>query len=183
MKIKATISIIALLLFGCASNLPYIDMNDALDLEYGMDQVQVENILGPPIKISGNSNEELWQYDFRIMENERLEWMAPLKGDSPQKATKVSEFYCTFTNDELIEWGSCIGNGCADPVNISGGPGFFGNMFGSIMKYKYPILGLIIIGSIISGMEDEDEGYCMGYAGTYKTQYDCENNGQLWIFN
>ena len=52
--------IIALLLFGCASNLPYIDMDDALELKYGMDQVQVENILGPPVKISGNSQEELW---------------------------------------------------------------------------------------------------------------------------
>ncbi len=181
MRIKLTISIITLFLFSCASNLPYIDMDDALELKYGMDQVQVENILGPPVKISGNSQEELWKYDFRIMENQRLEWVSPIKESSSQKPTKVSEFYCTFKNDQLTEWGSCIGNGCADHQNIGGVSGFFSNIIGSVMKYKYPILGLIIIGSIISGMDSEDEGYCMNYAGTYKTQYDCENAGQFWI--
>ena len=148
---RLIISTITLLLLGCASNLPYADINDVLELQYGMDKTAVENILGPPIKLSGNINEELWLYDYRTLENKRLAWVDPVKGDNPQKINGSSEFYCTFSNNVLTEWGSCIGQ-CSDnsALNSSGG-----GILGTINKYKYPLLGLAALGVILPMLTSE----------------------------
>ena len=150
---KFIISIMALLLVGC-SNLPYVDIDDAIKLEYGMDKTSVENILGYPIKISGDFSEEIWLYDYRTLENIRLQWMSPVKGNNPSEVTGSSEFYCTFNGGQLIKWGSCVGQ-CSSSGD-SGGAAQAG-FFGKIMKYKWPILAtVLIIGSIISDEEEDD---------------------------
>ena len=107
---RVIISIITLLLVGCASNLPYADIDDAMELQYGMNKTKVENILGPPVKLKGTGTEEIWLYDYRLLENSRFEWMSPVKGDNPTKINGPSEFYCTFNNNQLTKWGSCVGH-------------------------------------------------------------------------
>jgi len=141
---RVIISIITLLLVGCASNLPYADIDDAMELQYGMNKTKVENILGPPVKLKGTGTEEIWLYDYRLLENSRFEWMSPVKGDNPTKINGPSEFYCTFNNNQLTKWGSCVGQ-CSEGLAGANKAGFLSK----IMKYKYPILGVIILGGIL----------------------------------
>ena len=165
---KFIISIMALLLVGCSSNLPYVDIDDAMELQYGMQKTSVENILGPPIKISGDLSEEIWLYDYRTLENIRLQWMSPVKGNNPSKVTGNSEFYCTFNGNQLTKWGSCVGQ-CSD--SGSGGSNSQSGFFGKIMKYKWPILAAVVIGGIISATSEEEcePGY-----------YDCGDGECCW---
>ena len=160
-NMKYIISIITLLLVGCASNLPFADINDVLQLEAGMSKSNVENILGPPIKLSGNDSKEIWLYDYRTLENKRLDWAAPVKGNSPSKINGASEFYCTFNNNQLIEWGSCIddcfGNGGGINTNKANEAG----LISKIMDKKYYIgaglaAGYFVYKTFIYECEDED---------------------------
>ena len=142
---------ITLLLFSCTANLPYTDISDAMELKYGMSKTKVENILGPPVKLSGEGTKETWLYDYRTLENKRLDWQDPVKGNSPRKVRGASEFYCVFDNNQLTDWGSCIGQ-CDESGNTNQA-GFFSK----IMKYKWPIIALVVIAAASSGSSDDDD--------------------------
>ena len=183
MKMRITISLITLLLFGCASNLPYTDIDDVMRLDYGMSQSKVEYILGPPVKVRGTITEEIWLFDYRTLENTRFEWIPPIKGDSPTVVKGASEFYCVFEDGRLIEYGSCI-TGCDDKIASmrSKKPG----LLSKISKYKYPILGGVVLFGIISAIssnsseDSDDDGYCTNMS--YTNQNDCEMYGYNWYY-
>ena len=149
---RVIISIITLLLAGCASNLPYADIDDAMELQYGMNKTKVENILGPPVKLKGTGTEEIWLYDYRLLENSRFEWMSPVKGDNPTKINGPSEFYCTFNNNQLTKWGSCIGE-CNEESSHNS---FQSGVLSKIWEYKYPILGIAALAIIIPMLTAEE---------------------------
>ena len=186
MKMRITISLITLLLFSCASNLPYADIDDVMRLDYGMSQSKVEYILGPPVKMRGTVTEEIWLFDYRTLENKRFEWIPPIKGDAPtmgQEVKGASEFYCVFEDGRLIEFGSCI-SGCDDKIASMRAkkPG----LLSKISKYKYPILGgAILFGliSAISNSEDDDDDDCECSNGYSSNETDCNNNYGTWNCN
>ena len=142
---------ITLLLFSCTANLPYADISDVMEIKYGMSKTKVENILGPPVKLSGDGTEEIWLYDYRTLENKRLEWVSPVKGNSPTKVKSASDFYCTFNDNQLTDWGSCIGD-CSGSVKTNKA-GFFSK----VMRYKWPIIALVVIAAASSGSSDDDD--------------------------
>jgi len=109
---KILLSFISIIfLTGCATNLPYVDTFDVKELESGMSQTDVKNILGKPIKIHSKETGTIWEYKFRTLSNTRMKWEPPRKGDNPTVIGDESELYCTFKGGRLVEWGSCI-DGC-----------------------------------------------------------------------
>ena len=108
MKIVLTI-ISIILMFSCSSNLPYADIYDVKKLNSGMDVSEVQNILGKPIQISRSKEKLVYKYDYRTLENSRLLWQKPVKGFKPERIGEKSTFFCKFSNNSLIEWGSCLG--------------------------------------------------------------------------
>ena len=105
------LSISILFLLNCASNLPYVDTFDVQKIENGMSMNEVQNILGKPIKIKGSDSEMVWEYKFRTLNNSRMSWQTPVKGNQPSIIGNESELYCIFTNGKLTKWGSCL-EGC-----------------------------------------------------------------------
>ena len=153
---KYTSLLIIIVFIGCSSNLPYIDVDDVIQLDYGMSTTEVKNLLGKPIKISGNQDEELWLYEYRVLENSRFEWQSPVKGDNPILIGGTSPFYCKFNNNKLIEIESCF-EGCTEQ-SISNNASF-------ISKYKWPIMigaGLAILMPIILNEFEDDDDYYEG---------------------
>ena len=109
---KILLSLVSIIfLVGCATNLPYVDTFQVKELEGGMSERDVQNILGKPIKIHVKEETAIWEYKFRTLSNGRMTWDAPKKGNQPSIVGSESELYCTFKNDRLIEWGSCL-DGC-----------------------------------------------------------------------
>ena len=165
---KLTLLLSLFFFFGCTTNLPYVDINDVSSLEPGMNRETVEKFLGNPIKISANANEEVWLYEYRELENSRLEYSSPVKGRNPQIVGSPTEFYCVFNDDRLTKWGSCF-DGCGAALNEKSGSSFLG----TLNKIKWPvIIGIVVfvIKSLASVEEgDEFEGCEEGY-------YDCGDN-------
>ena len=100
-----------LFLSNCASNLPYVDTFDMQKLENGMSMNDVKSALGKPIKIKGSNSEMIWEYKFRTLDNSRMKWEDPIKGNAPSVVGGESPLYCIFVNGKLTEWGSCL-EGC-----------------------------------------------------------------------
>ena len=103
-----SILVMILLFSSCASNLPYVDTFDVQKLEAGMSISEVQNTLGKPIKIKSENSEIIWEYKFRTMNNPRMSWQSPVKGDNPSVVGSESPLYCKFINGNLVEWGSCL---------------------------------------------------------------------------
>ena len=149
-----------LLFFGCSSNLPYIDIDDVSNIKSGMNKSSVENILGYPIKISVNPDGEVWLYEYRELENSRLEYLPPVKGNNPQIVGSPTDFYCIFNDEKLTDWGSCF-DGCGSESTQVKNAG----ILNVLNKYKWPIIigGALILIKSMSNEEDEFEECPPGY--------------------
>ena len=114
-------SFVALFLVSCSSignawNAPYVDTNETLQLQYGMDKKNVLQILGYPLFVHSGwpiENEELiitWIYEVR---SEEVRSKVAIDGSvTVQKTTElhrpngvVHRLELIFINNQLVNWG------------------------------------------------------------------------------
>ena len=118
--VKKIILISLLFLIGCArttieANVPFVDIDETMKLEFGMSQYEVQNIMGIPLFIkSGDENEVEWAYEIRyeVIESTKrdFDYIASKKGQFVDYSEPQSTLIAVFKDKKLVRWYTDNGN-------------------------------------------------------------------------
>ena len=106
--------IFILLLLGCSTNqfnTPFINSDETVQLNFGMDRDEVLSIFNEPLFVAyGDNNEIIWVYEVRTIEvNSRPLPNGLSEPNKTSRKTKhaapIHKLSLVFSNNKLIEWG------------------------------------------------------------------------------
>ena len=115
-NVKITLLSISLFFTGCAVNsynTPFINTDETLKLEYGMDKTSVYNKLGQPLYVEmgeQGAGSIVWIYEVRTIE---VESKVEVTGESSPRKTyskirhgaPIHKLRIEFLNNKVVTWG------------------------------------------------------------------------------
>lgn len=112
---KLILTITSFLLIGCAAfNTPFINVDETLQLKFGMTQTDVLKDIGEPLFVkSGKNGSTIWVYEVRTIEVQSQPDLIPMiqkggpskKHENTRHAAPNHKLEIIFNNGKVSSWG------------------------------------------------------------------------------